>query len=87
VVGQDHYPPENAELLSDLDAEFIPLGIERKPSPWRDFLALIRLVKLFRRERFDLVHSIGPRQGYWLCLPVGWPEFLTGYMSLPGRAG
>jgi len=63
--------PENAELLSDLDAEFIPLAIERKPSPWRDFLALVRLVSIFRRERFDLVHSIGPKTGL-LAMPACW---------------
>jgi glycosyltransferase involved in cell wall biosynthesis len=54
---------EGVELLRDLDAQLIPLAIERKPSPWCDSLALIRLVKLFRRERFDLVHSIMPKTG------------------------
>jgi glycosyltransferase involved in cell wall biosynthesis len=55
--------PFGAELLSDLDAQFIPLAIERKPSPRRDLLALIQLVILFRHERFDLVHSIMPKSG------------------------
>lgn len=61
--------PQNAALLSDLDARFIPLEIERKPSPWRDLLALMRLVTLFRRERFDLVYSIGPKTGL-LAMPA-----------------
>lgn len=55
--------PERAELLQDLDARFIPLDIRRKVSPWRDLLVLIRLTLLFRRERFDLVHSIMPKTG------------------------
>jgi glycosyltransferase involved in cell wall biosynthesis len=55
--------PERAELLQDLDARFIPLDIRRKVSPWRDLLVLIRLTQLFRRERFDLVHSIMPKTG------------------------
>ena len=55
--------PERAELLNDLDAEFIPLPIERKASPWRDLHTLVKLVILFRRERFDLVHSIMPKAG------------------------
>ena len=63
--------PDNAELLRDLEARFIPLAIERMPSPWRDLLALIRLVRLFRRERFDLVHSIGPKTGL-LTMPACW---------------
>jgi glycosyltransferase involved in cell wall biosynthesis len=55
--------PDRAELLQDLDARFIPLDIRRKVSPWRDLLVLIRLTQLFRRERFDLVHSIMPKTG------------------------
>jgi glycosyltransferase involved in cell wall biosynthesis len=55
--------PKNAELLRDLDARLIPLAIRRKASPWHDLVALIRLTMLFRRERFDLVHSIMPKTG------------------------
>ena len=54
---------DGAKILRELDAEFIPLSIERKPSPLRDLLALIQLVIVFRRERFDLVHSIMPKTG------------------------
>ncbi len=55
--------PEGAELLQGLEARFVPLAIQRKISPWRDLLAFFRLVALFRRERFDLVHSIMPKTG------------------------
>jgi glycosyltransferase involved in cell wall biosynthesis len=63
--------PEGAELLSDLKAEFIPLSIERKPSPWRDLSALIQQIIIFRRERFDLIHSITPKAGL-LSMLAGW---------------
>jgi glycosyltransferase involved in cell wall biosynthesis len=63
--------PDGAELLSDLDAQFIPLEIERRASPWRDLLVLVQLVILFRRERFDLVHSIMPKTGL-LAMLAGW---------------
>ena len=66
--------PARAELLDGLDAEFIPLLIERKVSPWRDLLIFVQLVILFRRERFDLVHSIMPKTGL-LSMLAGW---LTG---------
>ncbi len=66
--------PHGAELLSDLGAEFIPLEIERKASPLRDMLALMRLVVIFRRERFDLVHSIMPKTGLLAMLAA----YLTG---------
>lgn len=55
--------PIDTELLSKLAVDFIPLTIERKPSLWRDFLALVRMVRLFRRERFDLIHSIMAKSG------------------------
>jgi len=55
--------PDGAELLKDLDAQFIPLAIRRKVSPWRDLQVLIQLTMLFRRERFGLVHSIMPKTG------------------------
>jgi glycosyltransferase involved in cell wall biosynthesis len=55
--------PDGAELLKDLDAQFIPLAIRRKVSPWRDLLVLVQLTMLFRRERFCLVHSIMPKTG------------------------
>jgi glycosyltransferase involved in cell wall biosynthesis len=55
--------PEGAELLGDIKVRFVPLKIERKASPWRDLSAAVRLLMLFRRERFDLVHSIMPKTG------------------------
>ncbi len=63
--------PDGAELLSDLDAQFIPLAIRRKVSPWRDLLVLIQLTILFRREKFDLIHSIMPKTGL-LAMLAGW---------------
>ncbi len=50
-------------LLEGLHARVISLPIERKPSPRKDLLVLIQLVKLFRRERFEIVHSIMPKTG------------------------
>jgi glycosyltransferase involved in cell wall biosynthesis len=55
--------PKNIELLHDINARLISLAIKRKASPWHDLIALIQLTLLFRRERFDLVHSIMPKTG------------------------
>lgn len=46
-----------------LPATVIHVRIERKESPWRDLLALYRLFVLFRKHRFQLVHSISPKGG------------------------
>jgi glycosyltransferase involved in cell wall biosynthesis len=55
--------PRGAELLLGLNAKFIPMCIERKISPWRDLCALVQLFGLFRREHYQLVHSIMPKTG------------------------
>ena len=48
-------------LLDGLNARLVLLPIERKPSPWKDTLVLFQLFRLFRRERFDIVHSHMPK--------------------------
>jgi len=58
----------NTEDLSflkvrDIKAKLITAPINRKISPVKDFLALVYLYKLFRRNRFDLIHSITPKAG------------------------
>ena len=50
-------------LIDDLDARIVFLPIERKPTPAGDMLVLFELYKLFRIERFDIVHSIMPKTG------------------------
>ena len=50
-------------LLEGLNARLIFLPIERKPSPWGDILILFKLYNIFRREQFDIVHSIMPKTG------------------------
>lgn len=68
---------ENKHLIDDLKAHLILLPIERKPSLWKDMLVLFELFRLFRRERFDIVHSHMPKTALlgmlaaWLtCVPI-----------------
>ncbi len=58
-------------LLEGLNARLILLPIERKPSPWRDVLILFQLFRLFRSEKFDIVHSIMPKTGM-LAMLAAW---------------
>lgn len=39
------------------------IDIPRTISPWRDILALVKLLKIFRKHRFDLIHSTTPKAG------------------------
>ena len=68
---------EDKYLLEGLNAKIVFLPIERKPSPLKDLLVLYQLIKLFRREKFDIVHSHFPKTGFlgmlaaWLtCVPI-----------------
>lgn len=63
--------PEGAELLRGLGARFMPVAIRRKISLWSDLLAFVQLVIIFRREHFDLVHSIMPKTGL-LAMAAAW---------------
>lgn len=55
--------PLGREVLDQLNAEYIPLPIERKPSLLKDLITLFQLFLIFRKEKFDLVHSITPKAG------------------------
>ena len=54
---------EDKYLLDGLNARLILLPIERKPSPLKDAFVLFKLIKLFRHEQFDIVHSHMPKTG------------------------
>lgn len=49
----------------------VAIPIARPIAPWADLLALLALSRLFRRRRFDLVHSITPKAGL-LAMLAGW---------------
>lgn len=76
---QEHYDltlivnTGNPHFLEDhgLRVRVIPVGIERQISLWRDLRALARLIWIFSRERFDVVHSITPKAGL-LAMAAGW---------------
>ncbi len=68
---------EDQYLLEGLKARLILLPIERKPSLQKDMLVLVKLIQLFRHERFAIVHSHMPKTALlgmlaaWLtCVPI-----------------
>jgi glycosyltransferase involved in cell wall biosynthesis len=58
----DGVATEVADLLSE-HVRFRPLAISRRIAPLADLAALFELWWLFRRERFDVVHSMMPKSG------------------------
>src|SRR5260221_10299698 len=54
--------------LPGIDARLIRVPISRKVDLFADLGALFRLIQVFRRERFDLVHSVTPKAGLLAAL-------------------
>jgi len=48
--------------------DITPVAIERRIAPFADLAALWALCRHFRRERFDLVHSVTPKAGLLAAL-------------------
>ena len=51
-------------LLAGIQVRMLFLPITRNPSPIRDLCVLFRLLLIFKREKFDIVHSIMPKSGF-----------------------
>lgn len=51
------------DFARDVGARFIPIPMTRRISPVRDGISILAMARLFRRERFDLVHSSTPKAG------------------------
>lgn len=49
----------------------IVVPMERHISPWKDLVALYRMIKVFRQERPMMVHSMTPKAGL-LCMIAAW---------------
>lgn len=68
VVNTLEYPLSQA---IDPRIRIVHCDIARAISPWRDIKALWWLAHLFRRDSFDLVHSITPKAGL-LAMIAAW---------------
>ena len=60
VVNANHV---NFFDKTGLHIQILPVKIIRNISPWQDILALFQLLKIFRYEKFDLIHSVTPKAG------------------------
>lgn len=49
----------------------IGVPMERRISPLKDLKSLCKLIKVFRQEKPDMVHSMTPKAGL-LCMMAGW---------------
>lgn len=64
-------PGPELEELYEAGVKTIPVPMERRMSPFKDLISLARLIKVFRKERPFLVHSMTPKAGM-LCMLAAW---------------
>ena len=63
--------PEMDEAREKYGVRTIEVPMERHISLMRDMMSLWRLIKVFWKERPDMVHSMTPKAGL-LCMVAGW---------------
>ncbi|EGN74605.1 glycosyltransferase [Idiomarina sp. A28L] len=67
-------------------SDYFSIDIRREISPFADLLALIKLWKLFREQKFDIVHSTTPKAGLLSVLAgkfAGVPIRIHSYTGQP----
>ena len=63
--------PQDFFSRHQIRATLRSVPMERRPSPVKDLLTLYRLIRTFRRDRFDMIHSFTPKAGL-LSMLAGW---------------
>lgn len=71
VVAVSSPGPELQKVAEREGVRTVELPMERRISLWKDLVALIRMIRLFRKEKPDLVHSLTPKAGL-LSMLAGW---------------
>lgn len=63
--------PELDELIDKDGFHCVAVPMERRMAPLKDVVSLWRLIRVFRRERPYMVHSMTPKAGL-LCMMAAW---------------
>lgn len=64
-------PGPELQKLRKLGVNAIEVPMERRMSPFKDLKSLFRLIRVFRREKPMMVHSMTPKAGL-LCMMAAW---------------
>lgn len=70
VIGLSSPGPELEIVEKREGVRTIAVPMERRISPVKDFISLLKMIRVFRKERPDMVHSMTPKAGL-LCMMAG----------------
>lgn len=70
VVSVSSDGPE-LQNVKDAGGRVVTVEMERHISPFKDLKSLWNMVKVFRKEKPDIVHSMTPKAGL-ICMMAGW---------------
>lgn len=70
VVSVSSDGPE-LQRVRDAGGKVLTVEMERHISPLKDFKSLWQMIKVFRKEKPDMVHSMTPKAGL-VCMMAGW---------------
>lgn len=71
VIGLSS-PGEELQIIAEREGvRVIEVPMERHISLWNDFKSLLKLIRVFRVERPEMVHSMTPKAGM-LCMLAAW---------------
>lgn len=71
IVALSSPLPELESIRKREGVRTIAVPMQRKITPFQDLVSLFRLIKVFRQERPDMVHSITPKAGL-LSMMAAW---------------
>ena len=71
VIGLSSPDPELEIVEKREGVRTIAVPMERHISPYKDLVSLVKLIKVFKSEKPDMVHSMTPKAGM-LCMIAAW---------------
>ena len=71
--------------FNNIDIQYQEIKISRKPSFLNDILLLLYLIKIFRKYKFNSVHSIMPKSGFLSMLAARFVNIPNRFHTFTGQ--
>lgn len=72
VVALSNSDEDLKELGEREGVRIIGVHMERRISPWKDLVSLMKIIQVLKREKPDMVHSMTPKAGLLCMMAARW---------------